>query len=66
MIKVLDRIKAHPAVEEISDERCWGDGCWVYLKPGFRSTYMECRTIHEDNWTQCWKAMQKGITQEAA
>lgn len=65
-MKAIERIKAHPAVEDVSDERFLGDGCWVALKDGWRSRAMDCQTIHEDTWAKCWKVMMEGIERVAS
>lgn len=59
--KVLTRILAHPAVDSVSDERFLGDGCWVFLKEGYRSVGMDCGTIHEDSWTKCERVLREGV-----
>ena len=41
-------------IEEISDERRYGDGIWVYLKPGL--TWDGVHMVHEDTLKEC--AMQ--------
>ena len=55
--KIMQKLIAHPFVEEVSDERrpgdvaaeCDGDGIWAYLHPGLWSPDMECHLVHE--WT---------------
>ncbi len=57
-MKIIDKIKQHYAVESVATD---SDGFWVYLKPEYISTPMECGTIHEKSWTDCWKTMKEGI-----
>jgi hypothetical protein len=62
--KVIERIKNHPAVEFVSDEREYrgrppahdpdnGNGFWVYLKPGFFNPSHEVHCIHEPSPSAC-------------
>lgn len=61
-MKLMDKIKAHPAVSSIDDEGLensvfpGGTGdYWVYLKPGF--TLVSNRgdhIIHEPTLRSCW------------
>ncbi len=57
-MKLADKIRNHPAVEELLDERMYDNGWWVYYKNGFRScndpinpTHMD----HETTLTELWK-----------
>lgn len=44
---------AHPLVLDISDEREFGDGVWIYLRDGWISDVLDLSTIHEDTWGEC-------------
>lgn len=48
--KYLDQLRADPRIDSIDDERGYGEGIWVYLKPGYRAPDDSAsdRTIHED------------------
>lgn len=46
------KIKKHLAVQFISDESEFGDGVFVYLKPGYHSL-QETHCIHEDTIEEC-------------
>lgn len=51
MATLLERIKAHPHVEEVSDERNLDQGIWAYLKPGYHDGYdalAPTHQVHED------------------
>ena len=48
IMTTIERIKSHPAVQEISDERGSGDGFWAYLKPGLHLDNPGEHSIHED------------------
>jgi hypothetical protein len=56
--KYADRIAS------ISDERGYGEGCWVYLKDTFWSDVMGCRTIHEDSWKACVELVEDAVPNE--
>jgi hypothetical protein len=62
-MKLLDQIKAHPAVDSVEDGRAFGDGYFVYLKPGYTSRAMDCGTIHEPTLSACLRVMREGIIQ---
>jgi len=54
MAKVLDIIKSHPAVSDVSDERGSDDGFWVYLKSQFCHPWEQgLHAIHENSPTKC-------------
>lgn len=55
---VIERIKAHPAVEGISDERGMGDGFWVYLKDGWVYDNPGEHALHEDSPSECLKMLR--------
>lgn len=67
MTKVEMKIRNHPLVGEISDERAYGDGVWVYFKHGYcdgevhpRHSAENCRhSIHEETYSACWKALRR-------
>jgi hypothetical protein len=50
-MKTLDRLKADPRVSDVSDERQFGDGYFICLKPEFADVkfdpWQPTRTIHE-------------------
>ena len=52
------KVRNHPKVGEISDEREQDAGIWAYLKAGFYhgsshcSPYDRMHQVHEDTWTQ--------------
>ena len=51
--RTLAQIEKHPLVSSISDERCYGDGIWVYLKDGFINANTDTASIHEDTVAEC-------------
>ena len=62
-MSVIDKIKNHKAVHSISDERNSDSGIWVYLKDGYHTGiydnyYDRLHQIHEDTWTECFKALR--------
>lgn len=58
-MKLKKLIQNHPRVEDISDERGSGDGCWVYLKRGWGERgNPQCHTIHEDTWSDVLRAVR--------
>ncbi len=61
-MKMIDNLpeKYRNAINEFSDERSNGDGFWIYLKPPFYNSEMECRIIHEQKLSDCIKIL-KGI-----
>ena len=70
MSKVIDKIRSHPLVESISDEREWerrppwaeynGDGFWVYLEPGYINPMSGTHCIHEETPSECF-ALLRGV-----
>ena len=69
-----EKVRKHPAVESISDERDTGDGIWVYLKaPYYNPELSGTNTatvddyedgslitfIHENSWRKCWSELKK-------
>ncbi len=65
MSKIIERIKADPRVADISDERGFGEGFWVYTKgwcteahPAGHDEATCLHGIHEDSPTACWEAMR--------
>lgn len=65
MSKIIERIKADPRVADISDERGYGEGFWVYTRgwccDAPRSGHDESaclHTIHEESPSACWVAMR--------
>lgn len=52
-MKTIEKIKKHPAVVSISDERGSGDGFWVYLKSGWTYDNPGEHSLHEDTPSQC-------------
>jgi hypothetical protein len=56
-------IESDARVASVSDERGTGDGVWVYLKPGFKSSSTDTGSIHESCWSACLKVL-KGETYE--
>ena len=57
--KTKNDIARLPFVDKIVNEG--EDGYWVYLKEGYRSTRMECSTIHEPTIAECIEAINDGI-----
>lgn len=57
MSKIIEKIKADKRVQSVSDERSWGDGFWIYLKPGF-SNDGGAHCHHEDSPTQAYKVLR--------
>ena len=63
MNKTEEKVRNHPLVVDISDERkekrrfkgCGenADGIWVYLKEGYINWLHEVHCVHEDTWTEC-------------
>lgn len=51
--RTLSQISRHPLVQDISDEREYGDGIWVYLKDGFINGNTDTASIHEDTVAEC-------------
>lgn len=51
--KNLASVLAHPLVIDVSDERAFGDGIWIYLRDGWISDALDLSTIHEDSWGEC-------------
>ena len=51
--RTLAQISRHPLVQDISDEREYGDGIWVYLKDGFINGNTDTASIHEDTVAEC-------------
>ena len=45
----------------IDDCRAFDDGCWIYLKEEYISIPMQCHTIHEDSFRECYKVLKQGI-----
>jgi hypothetical protein len=45
----ISSIKAHPLVVDVSDERAYGDGWFVYLRDEIQTPGTETPTIHEKN-----------------
>lgn len=45
--------KYRDTIHSISDERCNGDGYWVYLMPGWINTMHGVHHIHEDTPQDC-------------
>ncbi len=54
-VKTIDKLPAKylNAIEEISNETANGDGWWIYLKPPYINTELECRIIHEQTLAEC-------------
>lgn len=53
-------------IDSISNEKAYGEGCWVYLNDRFFSEEMGCRTIHEDTWAECADLVAAAVTNEEA
>ena len=51
--RTLAQIAKHPLVQDVSDERGYGDGIWVYLKDGFINANTDTASIHEDTVAEC-------------
>jgi hypothetical protein len=51
--RTLAQIARHPLVADVSDERGYGDGIWVYLKDGFINSNTDTCAIHEDTVAEC-------------
>ena len=47
--------------EIIADIYADDDGAWVCLKAGYISPLMECGTIHESNFKNCYKVLKEGV-----
>ena len=47
--------------EIIDDIYTDDDGAWICLKEGFKSTSMNCGTIHEDSFKKCYQVLKEGI-----
>lgn len=62
-MKYLNKIKKEFS-EEIADICVDDDGIWIYLKAGFKSTHMECGTIHEETYKKCYEVLKVGIEKE--
>jgi hypothetical protein len=56
-----DRILSLDHVEEVSDERCFGDGIWVYYRPGWQSCLEGVHCDHEDSWSDAWRMARDAI-----
>ena len=57
--RTLADLYAHPLVEEISDERAYGDGIWVYLESGIiREPCDQVHCVHEDTVKECCEAFR--------
>ena len=66
---VIEKIRANPKVEDISDERDWerkpawdpenGNGFWVYLKPGHCTDHPNSAShiIHEATPSECFRLL---------
>lgn len=54
----IEKIKNHPAVVDISDERGLGDGFWVYLRSGWTYDNPGEHSLHEETPTQCLKLLK--------
>ena len=51
--RTLAQIARHPLVQDISDERGYGDGFWIYLKDGFINEATDTSGIHEETVAEC-------------
>jgi len=53
--RTLAQIARHPLVQDVSDERGYGEGegIWVYLKDGFINAATDTSGIHEDTVAEC-------------
>jgi hypothetical protein len=71
-VRLRDRIAAHPAVEEISDERepgdrakeCDGDGIWVYLADGwhnYEDREQPTSCVHAWSWTTAYSELLRYV-----
>ena len=58
-LRPLATIRNDSRVEGIDDERCHGDGIWVYLKVGYCLGFpsSEEHTIHEDSLVEVYEMM---------
>lgn len=53
-------------IADCSDEREFGDGCWIYLKDGYCWADTQCATLHEYNLTDLLAAARRGVYLEDA
>ena len=70
MSKIIERIRRHPLVTDIRDERDYkrkppgrqdepnGDGFWVYLKRGYINAMDGVHCIHEDSPSECYAKLK--------
>lgn len=61
MTKIEQRIRSHPAVEDVSDERRQGDGIWLYLKTGWFNANLQCTVVHEPTWSACEDELKRYV-----
>lgn len=57
-MRLIDKIKSHPAIESVSIETSTDDGYWAYTKRGWFIPSTECHTAHEYTLTKLWKVVQ--------
>lgn len=59
----LDKIKDEfgYCIESIEGDASSRD-CWVYLIDGYISDDMDCHTVHEKSFEECYKVLSNGIT----
>lgn len=46
-----------PRIESVSDERSSGDGIWLYLKKGWKSS-QDTHCVHEDTVKECREELE--------
>ena len=60
--RTLKALRNDPRVDEVVDERIYGNGYFVNLKPGYISDEMGCGTIREDTVRELCEVFAAGIT----
>ena len=63
MTKLADKIRSHPRVESLEDERSYGNGWWVYLNKGFAYGHVgdatgEAHCFSEDTLSDMWRSLK--------
>jgi len=48
-------------IDDVSDERLNDDGWWIYLKNGYRHSWMETHVVHEDTLKECAIQLKRDI-----
>lgn len=60
-MKTIEKVQAHPACAGVADDRQFGDGYWVYTKPGWMIPEMDCHTIHESSIAECYRLIKTAV-----